>query len=76
MGASCENVRKPDTIVRLESSPPPEQPVHLIPIYLEKTQQNRPRNWEGLVRFEDRGFLVVTDKFSITLLAFVPLPPG
>ncbi len=30
------------------------------------------RNWEGLVRLEDRGFLIVTDKFPRTILAFVP----
>lgn len=32
------------------------------------------RNWEGLVRLEDRGFLLVTDKFPKTLLGFVPKP--
>lgn len=32
-----------------------------------------PRNWEGIVRLDDRGFLVVTDRFPGTLLAFVPL---
>jgi hypothetical protein len=31
-----------------------------------------PRNWEGLVRLDDRGFLLVTDKFPETLLGFVP----
>lgn len=33
-----------------------------------------PRNWEGLVRLEGRGFLLVTDRFPTTLLAFIPLP--
>jgi hypothetical protein len=32
------------------------------------------RNWEGLVRLDDRGFLLVTDKFPRTLLGFVPRP--
>ncbi|MDY7226680.1 hypothetical protein [Hyalangium rubrum] len=32
------------------------------------------RNWEGVVRLEDRGFLLVTDKFPRTLLGFVPAP--
>ncbi|WP_224371715.1 hypothetical protein [Hyalangium versicolor] len=32
------------------------------------------RNWEGLVRLDDRGFLMVTDKFPKTLLGFVPGP--
>jgi hypothetical protein len=33
-----------------------------------------PRNWEGLVRLDDRGFLLATDKFPGTLLGFVALP--
>lgn len=32
------------------------------------------RNWEGLVRLDERGFLLVTDKFPKTLLGFVPKP--
>lgn len=34
-----------------------------------------PRNWEGVVRLEERGFLLVTDKFPGTLLGFVPSRP-
>jgi hypothetical protein len=30
------------------------------------------RNWEGLVRFGDRGFLIVTDQYPTSLFAFVP----
>ncbi len=33
-----------------------------------------PRNWEGLVRLDDMGFLLVTDKYPETILAFVPAP--
>jgi len=32
------------------------------------------RNWEGVVRLDERGFLLVTDKFPRTLLGFVPMP--
>lgn len=32
------------------------------------------RNWEGLVRFDD-GFLVATDRFPRTILAYLPAPP-
>lgn len=32
------------------------------------------RNWEGLVRLGERGFLLVTDRHPETLLGFVPLP--
>ncbi|NJN82405.1 MAG: hypothetical protein HC802_09115 [Caldilineaceae bacterium] len=30
-----------------------------------------PRNWEGVVRLDDEGFLIVTDSFPQTMLAFV-----
>jgi hypothetical protein len=39
------------------------------PIQLQLVEA--PRNWEGLVRLDDRGFLLVTDKFPGTLLGFV-----
>jgi hypothetical protein len=35
------------------------------------------RNWEGVVRLETpelRGFLIVTDRFPETMLAYVALP--
>jgi hypothetical protein len=31
------------------------------------------RNWEALVRLSGRGFLLMTDRYPTTLLAFVPL---
>ena len=34
------------------------------------------RNWEGIVRLGDQGFLLATDKFPTTILGFVPLPEG
>ena len=32
------------------------------------------RNWEGLVRLDDRGFLLMTDRFPGTILGFVAAP--
>jgi hypothetical protein len=32
------------------------------------------RNWEGLALLDQRGFLLMTDKFPETILGFVPLP--
>lgn len=43
-----------------------------IPIQLQLIADAR--NWEGITRLDDRGFLLVTDKFPTTLLAFVPNP--
>lgn len=31
-----------------------------------------PRNWEGIARLDDRGFLIVTDQYPTTILGFVP----
>lgn len=42
------------------------------PINLELLPDRECRNWEALVRLDDRGFLIMTDKFPTTLLAFVP----
>lgn len=40
------------------------------PILLSLTEDAR--NWEGMVYFEKRGFLIITDKFPTTILALVP----
>lgn len=32
------------------------------------------RNWEAIVRYRDLGFLIMTDQYPGTLLAFVPYP--
>ncbi len=41
-----------------------------IQIILDKS----PRNWEGLVLLDNRGFLLVTDKSPDTLLGFIRMP--
>ena len=33
---------------------------------------DKPRNWEGIVRLDKRGFLLVTDKWPQTILGFAP----
>ncbi len=45
------------------------------PIQLELLPDNEARNWEGIVKLEDLGFLLVTDSFPETWLAFVPFTP-
>jgi hypothetical protein len=50
--------------------------IHLVdrpPIQLALIAEDA-RNWEGIVRLDGRGFLLVTDKFPETILAFVPGP--
>lgn len=45
------------------------------PIQLELEPGRAPRNWEGIVRLEGRGFLLVTDKLPQTILGFVAHSP-
>ena len=62
-----------ERLVELQVGP---EDVHLTerpPILLELLPGTS-RNWEGLVRLDDRGFLLATDTFPRTILAFVPLP--
>lgn len=53
-----------DRIVRTERSPIP----------LQLLGGNRARNWEGIARLDDLGFILATDKYPATILAFVALP--
>jgi hypothetical protein len=46
------------------------------PINLRLSADGRCRNWEAIVRLDDSGFLLMTDKYPGTLLAFVPNPFG
>lgn len=66
------------TVERLVELQLPQQPGGSItltgepPLQLELDPDLIPRNWEGLVRLDERGFLLVTDMFPETILAFVP----
>lgn len=42
------------------------------PVQLELSEESR--NWEGLARLDERGFLLVSDKFPETILGFVSYP--
>lgn len=44
------------------------------PILLELTDPENTRNWEGLALLNQHGFLIITDEFPETILAFVEFP--
>ena len=44
------------------------------PISVPRDPHDAPRNWEGIVRFKDKGFLIATDTHPETMLAFLPFP--
>ena len=35
-------------------------------------EENNPRNWEGLVKMDDLGFLIISDEHPETIFAFIP----
>ncbi len=43
------------------------------PVYLQLPLDEPSRNWEGIVKFDNRGFIIATDKHPETILAFVPV---
>ena len=45
------------------------------PLQLSLVSNVTARNWEGIVRLDGRGFLLVTDSFPETLLGFVSYSP-
>ena len=42
------------------------------PVKIKLSEFGDSRNWEGIVRLDDIGFLIATDKFPGSILAFVP----
>jgi len=64
-----ENIKYP-SIIRIDA--PPIQ-LELVDYNNDSLLDSRDaRNWEGIVRRDDRGFLLVTDQFPRTILACVP----
>ncbi len=43
------------------------------PVNIKLSEVGNSRNWEGIVRLDNIGFLIATDKFPETILAFIPL---
>ena len=37
-------------------------------------EENSPRNWEGLVKLDNLGFLIISDEHPKTIFAFIPYP--
>ena len=44
------------------------------PIFLSQNGNLFSRNWEAIVRLDDLGFLIASDKYPETEIGFVPLP--
>jgi hypothetical protein len=70
-GTSLEPVER---LIEFQYSPEGITFTQSAPINLELLGDGTARNWEGIVRLEERGFLLATDNHPHTILAFVPLP--
>jgi hypothetical protein len=72
MGTSQAAYGGYERIVAMQYSPAGITRVDQAPIQLLQTDESNGRNWEGVETLEDRGLLVVTDRFPETILGFVP----
>jgi len=61
-----------ERLIELQLKPGGFELTDTAPIQL-KLDQNETHNWEGLVRLDDLGFIMITDEYPRTILAFAPL---
>ena len=60
-----------ERIVEMKIKEDSVQLVEATPLYLRLLLDGESRNWEGIVRLDDIGFLLVTDSFPRTIFGFV-----
>ncbi len=73
MGATHQQSEAVERLVEFQYTPHGIRRTERPPIPLRLAKADA-RNWEGIVRLGTRGFLIATDRFPATILAFVPLP--
>jgi hypothetical protein len=71
-GATHQDSDVVERIIKLQIDNAALRLVDEPPVQLQLFPENEARNWEGLVVLDDLGFLVVTDSFPESILAFVP----
>ena len=72
-GTSHSQNEQVERLVELEYIDNKIQMTNTAPIQLE-LDDDIARNWEAIVRFGDKGFLIATDKYPETILGFVATP--
>lgn len=70
LGATHQQHKQVERLVELQLGAEAITLTGAPPIQLQ-LPDDEARNWEGLVRLDDRGFLLATDKFPTTILGFV-----
>jgi len=74
VGVSHTRAQHTERLVELRISAREVMLTERAPIQLELRHDGQARNWEGIARLGNRGFVLVTDQYPSTLLAFVPAP--
>ncbi len=72
-GESQSQFEQVERLVKFEYSDTGITLAHAAPVSLKLASKDA-NNWEGLALLDDRGFLMATDKYPSTILAFVPMP--
>ncbi len=70
-GATHQNSEGVERLVEFQYADSGITMTNAAPVQLKLLEEDL-RNWEGLVRLGDRGFLLMTDKYPGTILGFVP----
>lgn len=76
IGKSHAQGKSVERLLELETKPDGIVILNKPPILLELDARNGSRNWEGIARLDDMGFLIITDKHPGTLFGFVLYNPG
>jgi hypothetical protein len=75
-GATHARSETVERLVELRIGPAGVERTTAAPLQLALARDERTRNWEGIARLGDRGFLLVADEHPTTILAFVPNKNG
>lgn len=73
-GAAHSKTAAVERLVQLQYSGDGITITDTSPIQLHLLPLNISRNWEAIARLDQRGFLIATDKYPKTILAYVSLP--
>ncbi|HEU4404661.1 MAG TPA: hypothetical protein VFS43_05155 [Polyangiaceae bacterium] len=75
-GATHARSETVERLVELRIGPGGVERTPTAPLQLALARDERTRNWEGIARLGERGFLLVADEHPTTILAFVPSEGG
>ncbi len=76
IGKSHVNANRVERLLEFKFS---ESGVNLVdrpPLYIKLNLKEDARNWEGIARLGNKGFLIITDTYPRTILGFLPVANG